>query len=94
MTGFGIKKSKSSSPEGVIPFTTEVKASKFMLFAVTLADPTIVVRAFELNTVVDNQLSSEDDDVVPFKKWFIKNIEFSNFLSYGQNQKIDFGKIL
>ena len=29
----------------------------------------------ELNTVVDNQLSSEDDDVVPFKKWFIKNIE-------------------
>ena len=32
----------------------------------------------ELNTVVDNQLSSEDDDVVPFKKWFIKNIEFSN----------------
>ena len=46
----------------------------------------------ELNTVVDNQLSSEDDDVVPFKKWFIKNIEFSNFLSYGQNQKIDFEK--
>ena len=45
-------KSKSSSPEVVIPFTTEVKASKFMLFAVTLADPTIVVRAFELNTVV------------------------------------------
>ena len=46
----------------------------------------------KLNTVVDNQLSSEDDDVVPFKKWFIKNIEFSNFLSYGQNQKIDFEK--
>lgn len=46
----------------------------------------------ELNTVVDNQLMSEDDDVTPFKKWFIKNIEFSNFLSYGQNQKIDFEK--
>ena len=46
----------------------------------------------ELNTVVDNQLMSENDDVTPFKKWFIKNIEFSNFLSYGQNQKIDFEK--
>jgi hypothetical protein len=45
-----------------------------------------------LNTVVDNQLMSENDDVTPFKKWFIKNIEFSNFLSYGQNQKIDFEK--
>jgi len=33
-----------------------------------------------------------EDEVQPFKKWFIKNIEFSNFLSYGENQKIDFDK--
>lgn len=45
-----------------------------------------------LNTFVDNQLKSSEDEVVPFKKWFIKNIEFSNFLSYGDNQKIDFEK--
>jgi DNA repair exonuclease SbcCD ATPase subunit len=46
----------------------------------------------QLNTVVDNQLQSSDDEVTPFKKWFIKNIEFSNFLSYGKNQKINFDK--
>jgi len=45
-----------------------------------------------LNTFVDNQLKSNEDEVTPFKKWFIKNIEFSNFLSYGDNQKIDFEK--
>ena len=31
-------------------------------------------------------------EVTPFKKWFIKNIEFSNFLSYGENQRLDFDK--
>ena len=46
----------------------------------------------KLNEVVDNDLMANDDDVTPFKKWFIKNIEFSNFLSYGENQKIDFDK--
>jgi hypothetical protein len=46
----------------------------------------------QLNTIVDNQLLASDDDVTPFKRWFIKNIEFSNFLSYGKNQKIDFDK--
>ena len=46
----------------------------------------------KLNEVVDNELLSNDDEVTPFKKWFIKNIEFSNFLSYGQNQIIDFEK--
>lgn len=45
-----------------------------------------------LNTFVDNQLKSSEDEVTPFKRWFIKNIEFSNFLSYGDNQKIDFEK--
>jgi hypothetical protein len=45
-----------------------------------------------LNTFVDNQLKSSEDEVTPFKRWFIKNIEFSNFLSYGDNQKINFEK--
>jgi len=31
-----------------------------------------------------------DLEITPFKKWYIKNVEFSNFLSYGENQKIDF----
>jgi hypothetical protein len=37
-------------------------------------------------------MSLNEDEAQPFKKWFIKNIEFSNFLSYGENQKIDFDK--
>jgi DNA repair exonuclease SbcCD ATPase subunit len=31
-------------------------------------------------------------EVTPFKRWYIKKIEFSNFLSYGENQVIDFDK--
>jgi DNA repair exonuclease SbcCD ATPase subunit len=31
-------------------------------------------------------------EITPFKKWYIRKIEFSNFLSYGENQVIDFDK--
>jgi len=47
---------------------------------------------YNLDSVVDNKLILEDSEVSPFKRWFIKNIEFSNFLSYGENQKLDFEK--
>jgi DNA repair exonuclease SbcCD ATPase subunit len=46
----------------------------------------------QLNSSVDNKLLMDQTDVTPFKRWYIKNIEFSNFLSYGENQKIDFEK--
>ena len=46
----------------------------------------------QLNSAVDNKLLLEQTEVTPFKRWYIKNIEFSNFLSYGENQKIDFEK--
>lgn len=46
----------------------------------------------KLNTSVDNKLLMSQTDAAPFKRWYIKNIEFSNFLSYGENQKIDFEK--
>ena len=46
----------------------------------------------KLDNVVDNKILSEDSEITPFKRWFIKNIEFSNFLSYGENQKLDFEK--
>ena len=46
----------------------------------------------QLNTSVDNKLLMTQTDAAPFKRWYIKNIEFSNFLSYGENQKIDFEK--
>jgi len=47
---------------------------------------------YQLNNIVDNKLLLDQTDASPFKRWYIKNIEFSNFLSYGENQKIDFEK--
>jgi hypothetical protein len=46
----------------------------------------------KLDNVVDNKILLEDSEITPFKRWYIKNIEFSNFLSYGENQKLDFEK--
>jgi DNA repair exonuclease SbcCD ATPase subunit len=44
----------------------------------------------ELDGVVESKLESEEH--TSFKKWYIKKIEFSNFLSYGENQVLDFEK--
>jgi DNA repair exonuclease SbcCD ATPase subunit len=46
----------------------------------------------KIDSMVDNKLVLNDSETTPFKKWYIKNIEFSNFLSYGENQKLDFEK--
>jgi len=46
----------------------------------------------KIDSIVDNKLTLSDNEVIPFKKWYIKKIEFSNFLSYGENQKLDFNK--
>jgi DNA repair exonuclease SbcCD ATPase subunit len=45
-----------------------------------------------IDDVVDNKLSQGDTDVNPFQKWYIKKIHFSNFLSFGENQTLDFEK--
>ncbi len=49
-------------------------------------------KIYELDNQVDNKMILNQTEVTPFKKWFIKNIEFSNFLSYGENQRLDFDK--
>jgi len=46
----------------------------------------------QIDLAVENKLSTEEVEVNPFKRWYIKKIEFSNFLSYGENQTIDFDK--
>ena len=46
----------------------------------------------KIDDVVDNKLAQGDFDVNPFQKWYIKKIHFSNFLSYGENQTLDFEK--
>jgi len=45
-----------------------------------------------IDLAVENKMLVNEVEVTPFKRWYIKKIEFSNFLSYGQNQVIDFEK--
>jgi DNA repair exonuclease SbcCD ATPase subunit len=45
-----------------------------------------------IDSIVENRMLANDSDLTPFKKWYIKRIEFSNFLSYGENQVLDFDK--
>jgi len=45
-----------------------------------------------IDNMVENRMVANEVEITPFKRWYIKNIEFSNFLSYGENQKIDFEK--
>ena len=47
----------------------------------------------ELNRMVENKMQEGDVEITQFKKWYIRNIEFSNFLSYGENQRLDFDKL-
>lgn len=44
----------------------------------------------ELDTIVEEKIIQSGVDVAPFKKWYIKNIKFSNFLSFGKNQILNY----
>lgn len=44
----------------------------------------------ELDNIVENKIIENGVDVAPFKKWYIKNIKFSNFLSFGRNQEFNY----
>ena len=46
-----------------------------------------------IDGLVEDKIAAEKADITPFKKWYIKNIEFSNFLSFGDKQKLDFEKV-
>jgi DNA repair exonuclease SbcCD ATPase subunit len=47
----------------------------------------------KIDNAVENKMLSEQEETPAFKKWYIKTIEFSNFLSYGENQKLNFQKL-
>lgn len=47
----------------------------------------------ELDKVVEGKIAADKTEITPFKKWYIRNIEFSNFLSFGDNQVLDFEKV-
>jgi DNA repair exonuclease SbcCD ATPase subunit len=46
-----------------------------------------------IDLAVENKMIQNEIEITPFKKWYIKNIEFSNFLSFGENQRLDFDKV-
>ena len=46
-----------------------------------------------INKMVENKMNGDEETQFQFKKWYIKKIEFSNFLSYGDNQKLDFDNL-
>jgi DNA repair exonuclease SbcCD ATPase subunit len=50
-------------------------------------------QVMNIDLAVENKMIQNDIEVTPFKKWYIKNIEFSNFLSFGENQRLDFDKV-
>lgn len=52
-----------------------------------------VDEVLQINRMVENKMSGDEETQTQFKKWYIRNIEFSNFLSYGENQKLDFDKL-
>lgn len=43
-----------------------------------------------LDAAVEDKIIQSGTDVAPFKKWYIKNIKFSNFLSFGKNQFLNY----
>lgn len=58
-----------------------------------LADNNIVIKE-ELIERLDNKVNTQIDKLnenkVRYNKWYIKKVEFSNFLSFGDNNTIDF----
>ena len=49
-------------------------------------------QVMNIDLAVENRMAANEVEVTPFKRWYIKKIEFNNFLSYGENQVIDFDK--
>lgn len=49
-------------------------------------------QVMNIDLAVENKMTADEIEVSPFKRWYIKKIEFSNFLSYGENQVLDFEK--
>lgn len=49
-------------------------------------------QVMNIDLSVENRMMENEVEVTPFKRWYIKKIEFSNFLSYGEDQVIDFDK--
>jgi DNA repair exonuclease SbcCD ATPase subunit len=47
-------------------------------------------RLNNLDNKVNEEFIKNNGDKVKYSKWYVKKVEFSNFLSYGKNNEIDF----
>ena len=52
----------------------------------------LIDSVMNIDSAVESRMITDEVEISPFKKWYMKKIEFSNFLSYGENQVIDFEK--
>ena len=52
----------------------------------------LIDSVMNIDSAVESRMLTDEVEISPFKKWYMKKIEFSNFLSYGENQVIDFEK--
>ena len=43
-----------------------------------------------LDNKVNETIFAQDETIIKYNRWYIKNVEFSNFLSFGENNRIDF----
>jgi DNA repair exonuclease SbcCD ATPase subunit len=59
-------------------------------FLISKSSEEYLPEVLRIDAQVENELVLDQSEVTPFKKWFVKKIEFSNFLSYGEDQVIDF----
>ena len=59
-------------------------------FLISKSSEEYLPEVLRIDAQVENELILDQSEVTPFKKWFVKKIEFSNFLSYGEDQVIDF----
>ena len=56
-------------------------------------DKEFVEKILNFDKSVNNEISTQDREYIPFKKWYLKKISFSNFLSYGENQVLDYSDL-
>jgi len=50
-------------------------------------------RLNNLDNKVNEEFLKNNGDKIKYSKWFVKKVEFSNFLSYGRNNEIDFTEL-
>ena len=56
-------------------------------------DQEFIEKIVNFDKSVNNEISTQDREYIPFKKWFLKKISFSNFLSYGENQVLEYSDL-